>query len=667
MPKVFVTIVVALAVWMSIGGTRSPAEELNCLTDDQRAASLFYPHLQQEAYAALDRRTDVFEGLKSPDEVREYQQRLRRFFVEQLGGFPERSPMNAQTVGRIEAEGYRIENVLFESRPQHHVTANLYLPNGPGPFPGVIVSSGHSRTGKTADYNQRFGIALAANGIAALCFDPIGQGERSQILNADGAPQFPGTTTEHYLVGVGSILVGRNTAGYRAWDAIRAIDYLVSRPEIDPKRIGMTGCSGGGTMTSYVMALDDRVACAAPACYLTTMRRLIETLGPQDAEQNIFGQLAFGLDHPDYVLMRAPKPTLISATTGDFFDIRGTWDNYRQAKRVYARLGFSERVDLVEGEGKHGVPLQNLASIAQWMRRWLLDRGEVVPVAEWRTRPESELLCTKTGQVLQLPGERSVFDLNAEYELEPAERRRSLWKTESREAMAAKIREIAGIRPAEKLTPPTWKDLGRVHRTDYHIDKLTLHTDSGIPLPALTFHPKSPQDDAYVYLHDEGKMGDSAMGGPIEKLVGDGYAVVSVDLRGQGETGAGKRDPLLGDAKTFYLGYLLGKSLTGMRTEDALAAAHFVAFYQKAKDKPRRVHLVGVGQAGITALHAAALRPELFASVTLRNTPRDWASAVKRPVPAGLLEGTIHGALKVYDLPDLVQLIGKEKVRYEEE
>ena len=141
----------------------------------------------------------------------------------------------------------------------------LARPDGDGPFPGVAVSSGHSRTAKTAAYNQRFGVMLARHGMAALCFDPIGQGERSQILDDAGQPQFSGTTTEHFLIGVGSILVGRNTARYRIWDGMRAIDYLVSRPEIDPQRIGFTGCSGGGTLTSYVMALDDRVACAAPA------------------------------------------------------------------------------------------------------------------------------------------------------------------------------------------------------------------------------------------------------------------------------------------------------------------------------------------------------------------------------------------------------------------
>jgi len=130
-------------------------------------------------------------------------------------------------------------------------------------------------------------------------------------------PEFEGTTTEHFLVGVGSVLVGRNTARYRVWDAMHAIDYLSSRTEVDPQRIGFTGSSGGGMVTSYVMALDERVTCAAPACYLTTFRHLIDSIGPQDAEQNIFGQIAFGLDHPDYVLLCAPRPTLISLVGED--------------------------------------------------------------------------------------------------------------------------------------------------------------------------------------------------------------------------------------------------------------------------------------------------------------------------------------------------------------
>lgn len=642
-------LVIALSLSLPI---LASAEDLTCLKEKD----VFYARLQKEATAALNRRDEAYEKLKTPEEIAAYQKNLREFFLRQLGPLPERGPLNPQVAATLKGDGYRIENVIFESQPNHHITANFYIPDGPGPFPGAIVSSGHSRTAKTADYNQRFGIALVKQGIATLCFDPIGQGERSQILDGAGQPQFSGTTDEHFLIGVGSILVGRNTATYRVWDAMRAIDYLQSRPEVDPKRIGMTGCSGGGTLTSYVMALDGRVTCAAPACYLTTFQRLLDTIGPQDAEQNIFGQLANGLDQPDYVILRAPKPTLISATTEDFFDFKGSWENFRQAKRLYGRLGFPERVDLVEVEGKHGVQPQNLATIAHWMRRWLVGKDEPVAVAEYATRPESELLCVG-GQVLRLAGELSVFELNGLHEKALAAKRGSV--------TADRVRETIGAKLGDPQASPKWDDIGTVARPDYHIDKLVLQPASGRALPALTFHPEHPEDDAYLYLHDGGKTGDSAPGGAIEKLVMEDYAVVSVDLSGQGETADNIKSEHHGSWKTYYLAYLLGHSLTGLRTEDALEAGRFVAYYQKEKSAPRKVHLVGVGQAGIVALHAAALQPELFASVTLKGTPKDWASIVRQPVPTAQLEYAVHGVLAVYDLPDLVKLAGEAKVRFE--
>jgi len=643
-----------------------PAEDLTCLKPqpgEPAASTLFYSSLQKQAYAALDRRKSAYEELKTEEQIKAYQQRLHKLFVDQLGGFPERTPLNARVVGKLAGDSCQIEKIIFESQPQHHVTANLYLPNGAGPFPAVLVSSGHSRPGKAADYNQRFGIMMARHGIAALAYDPIGQGERSQILTAEGKPQFNSTTQEHTLIGVGSILVGGNTARYRIWDGIRAIDYLASRPDIDAKRIGFTGCSGGGTLTSYVMALDDRVACAAPSCYLTTFRRLIETIGPQDAEQNIFNQIGLGLDQPDYVLLRAPRPTLISSTTGDFFDIQGAWDNYRQAKRIFGRLGYAERVDLVEAEGGHGVQPGNLIGITRWMRRWLLGKDDPVALDPIATKPEADLLCTEKGQVLLLPGERSAFDLNAQIEQQLATKRREFWeKTPKAEALAA-VRKIVGVRPLAEISEPKMVEAGRVDRPEYHIDKFVLHTDSGVPLPGLTYHPQKPGRDAYLYLHEGGKTADGAPGGPIEKLVMGGSVVVAIDLRGSGETAAARSDGLLGDSKSYFLSYLLGRSLVGLNTEDVLAGTQFVANY-KTKT-PRKVHLIGVGRAAIAALHAAALEPELFASVKLHRSPESWSATVPQSIPQGRLTSAVHGALRTYDLPDLARAIDPAKITME--
>ncbi|MEQ1830339.1 MAG: acetylxylan esterase [Pirellula sp.] len=649
-----------------LGNKTTIAEDLTCLKSEENGSGkpiTWYEQLQNDARAALDRRTEKLAQLKSADQILAYQNTMRETMIRQLGGFPQRNPLNAQVVGQLQRNGYRIEKVMFESQPMHHLTGNLYIPEGKGPFPGVIVSSGHSRTAKTADYNQRFGIILAQHGMVALCYDPIGQGERSQMLTAEGKPRHNGTTLEHNLVGTGSILVGKNTATYRIWDAMRSIDYMETRVEVDPKRIGMTGCSGGGTLTSYVMALDPRVLCAAPACYLTTFRHLIDTIGPQDAEQNIFSQLSYGLDHPDYVIMRAPKPTLISSTSGDFFDIRGSWENFRQAKQIYARLGASERIDLVEADGGHGVQPANLAAIAQWMRRWLTGHDTTIQPVDFKDfdiRPESELLCTEKGQVLLMRGERSVFDLNAEIENVLKTPRETNWKKANREQQIDMVRKAAGIRPLAQLAAPTSNKAGKVERDGYHIDKLVIHHGEGVPLPALTFHPVDPDESAYLYVHDGGKAADGAVGGPIEKLVKEGYVVVSVDLRGQGETEQGKPDSLLGDLKTFSLAYLLGQSVVGSHAEDILAAGKWTADYKS--QKPRNVHLIAVGPTGVAALHAAALNPDLFTTVTLRDSPRSWSEMTGSAEGAKWLTTTVHDALRTYDLPDLMQMLPAGKL-----
>ncbi len=648
-------VVLLLVSLLSLDATVAQTE-LNCLADSERVS--LYEALQSEAYAALDRRIDQLESIKSPEEIAAYQQRLRSEFVKRLGGFPDRGPLNSQTIKTIDANGYRIEKVIFESRPQHHITANFYVPRGDGPFPGVVVSSGHSRTAKTADYNQRFGIMLARCGIAALCFDPIGQGERSQILNDRGENQISGTTTEHFLVGLGSILVGRNTATYRVHDAMRAIDYLVARPEIDASRIGMTGCSGGGTLTSYTMAIDDRVACAAPACYLTNFRRLIETIGPQDAEQNIFGQIAWGMDQTDYVLIRAPKPTLISSTTQDFFDVSGSWETFRQAKQIYGRLGFPERVDLVEVEGKHGVTPQNLATIAHWMQRWLLDRDEPVRAIELEVRNGDDLLCTERGQVLLLPNELSVFDLNAREAERLAVARADHWRSASPEQRRKQVADRIGLRNTDSKS--ILRNVSQQQLDDYQIEAVVLRTETATPLPMHWYKPKRPSSrDLYLCLHDGGKRGAAEL---AVSLVRQGHNAITVDLRGQGETASGESSAPLGDWKTFYLAYLLEQSIVGIRTQDVLAITQHLA--ETMHDG--NIHLIAQGQSGLVALHAAAVSPERFADVELKQTPKDWTSDVGTHEPASHLDHTVHGALEDYDLPDLVSLIGEDKVRYAE-
>ena len=262
------------------------------------------------------------EQIATPEQLALWQKKTRASCIDALGGFPARTPLHARVTGMIAKDGYRIEKILFESRPRFYVTALLFMPDAacfPPPYPGVIIACGHSTEGKGMSGYQRGAVLAAANGIAALIYDPIDQGERLQGSCRGG------NCAGHNTTGVSAMLLGWNTATFRIWDGMRALDYLASRPEIDAQRLGCMGNSGGGTLTTYLSALDGRVVSSSPSCYISSLQCVCDALGPQDAEQNLFGQMSFGLDHSGWLLLRAPKATCVCAAQKDMFPILGTY------------------------------------------------------------------------------------------------------------------------------------------------------------------------------------------------------------------------------------------------------------------------------------------------------------------------------------------------------
>lgn len=631
-----------------------------------RPSDMTKHYLDQQAQKAFEKWKDQYEQLKTAEQIAQYQKRLREKFVEAIGDLPQRTPLNAQVTGVVKRQGYRVEKIIFESKPRHHVTGLLFLPESKEhkqPWPGVIVPCGHARNAKTHEPYQTMGALLALNGMAALVFDPIDQGERFQWFDDKGQAPFV-HVYGHMMSGVGCILLGRNTARFEIWDGMRAIDYLQSRPEIDPKRIGCTGCSGGGTQTSYLMALDERIVAAAPSCYITSFERLLATIGPQDVEQNIHGQLVFGMDHTDYILMRAPKPTLICAATKDFFDIEGTWDTFRYAKRLYTQMDFAERVDLLENDEKHNYNRVQREGVVRWMSRWLLKKDEPIGEPDIELLSEEESYCTPAGKVLLLEGERSTYDLNRDYEKQLASGRKKLWATMEQTELLDDIRKIAGIRKLAELSEPNAQKLEVIDRDGYRIEKIVLECEEGIYLPALMFiGEQTPPQGAIVYVHEDGKAADARVGGPIEKLVKAGQVVLAVDLRGLGETRQVSKKylgPHFGSYTQDVLrAYLLGRSYVGMRAEDILVCARWLAQNQKA-GSPGSISLVSVGSVGVPALHAAAVQTELFSSVKLKRSLVSWSNVIKSGLSYDQLVNAVHGALAVYDFDDLAKVLGEK-------
>jgi len=397
------------------------ADDLTVL--DGKNDSLLHDYMMEHVNGQYEaRRAAVRAALGSREKVLQRQKRLRDDFREMIGPLPEKMPLNANVVGCIDCDGYRIEKVVYESRPGHHVTANLYLPTeGKPPYPGVLVPCGHSTNGKAAGAYQSASILLAKNGLVALIFDPISQGERLQLLDAPRN----GTTT-HTLLGLGALLVGVNTGNYRLWDGIRSMGYLASRPEVDPKRLGCTGNSGGGTMTTWLMAADERIQAAAPSCFVTSLQRMLAIRPPPDCEQLWPGQGARGIEHTDFITMRAPKPTRILAAEQDFFPFDGTQEAYRDAAAVYGVLGQAERVDLFSYDDGHGFSQPRRQAAVQWMRRWFLDDPRDIVEPEHTLQEDPALQVTRSGQVVQdYENEVTVQSLNLQRARQLADSRKA--------------------------------------------------------------------------------------------------------------------------------------------------------------------------------------------------------------------------------------------------
>jgi dienelactone hydrolase len=627
------------------------------------ARNMLYDFLLAEAQKHFDARRADIAKLRSPDDVKKRQELLRGRFIAALGGFPEKTDLNAKVVGTLKGDGFRVEKVIYESRPHHHVTANFYVPDGKGPFPGVLVPCGHSVNGKAAEAYQRACILMAKSGLAVLCYDPIGQGERLQLLKDGGKPGVPGSTSEHTMVGLGALLVGQSTATYRIWDGIRSIDYLAGRPEVDAKRLGCTGNSGGGTLTSYLMALDDRILCAAPSCYLTTLERLFATIGPQDAEQNITGQVAFGMEHADYILLRAPKPTLMCVATQDFFDIGGAKTTFKEAGGIYKLMNAADRVGFFEFDDKHGFSKPRREAATHWMCKWLLGKDEPIKEGDFPSFTDADLQCTRSGQVLEDFKGKSVFHFNAAFAKEHAAERAKFADRPAAERTGA-IKKLLGL-TGEHLKRTATLDATPVAtegaQPSQH--RVTFVTEPGIRVAGYWHNKGRGQGALMIHLPDRGMPEDGAPAQAIEQLVKQGREVLSLDLRGLGATSPsppGAKPSSFGvDSKHSFLSIHLNRPLLGQRVLDVLAVLREPAVAASAK---RGVHLYGEGVAGLAALHAAALIERKDVETTLDGSLASWQSIFDVPVTYNQLSSIVPGAMKTYDLPDLAATLAPRKL-----
>lgn len=609
------------------------------------SANSLQHRLNSEAFQLLEKRSAVVSGLKSAEAWKGRQAEVRNLLEKAFGPFPARTPLNAKVLGTSKREGYTIERVIFESMPRFYVTACLFIPEPRiGKLPAILNVIGHTDIAFRAPSYQQLILNLVRKGFIVLAMDPIGQGERLQYYDPELKRSLIGSSTaEHSYLGKQCFLTGSSAARYFAWDGIRAIDYLVSRPEVDPLRIGVTGISGGGTQTSYISALDERVAAAAPACYIAGFGRLLQSIGPQDAEQNLNSGLLYGIDHADYLEVRAPRPTLVVATTRDFFSIQGTRETFAEAKQAFAQLGAADNLDMVEDDHGHGYTRKTREAIYQFFQRHLRNPGNPAD-EELDVLPVGELTVTRTGQSADSMDGETVFSLNRRDSERCAERLVSARGTLSGhlDRVVAEARRIAGYRPPDAGGGAVFR--GRLARPGYQVEMYVLSSGDDIPLPVLLFLPvPGSYHRALIWLHPQGKSASAAPGGEIELLLKQGYAVLAPDLAGVGELGRA-------DEAVAFLGVLVGRSVVGVRAAEISRCVQFL------KGRPDvaggEIGAVAWGSMGIALLHAAAFDPSIQ-KIALIEPLISFQSVVANryySLDAGAL---VANALTSYDLPDL--------------
>ena len=617
-----------------------------------------YHHLSAVGQQQLGRRDQRVEELVSRADWRRRQKEVRERLRNAIGPFPDRTPLRTRVVDTLDRPGYRVENLIYESVPGVHVTGSLFVPkNIETPAPAVLYLSGHAGEAYRSDTYQRVILNLVAKGFVVMAIDPIGQGERRQYAGAD-AGQFPieGATDEHSYVGAQSFLTGRSPAWLFAWDGIRAIDYLVERPEVDPRRIGVTGRSGGGTQTAYVSALDERVRAAAPENYITSFQRLLQSIGPQDAEQNIFHGLARGLDHADLLTVRAPRPTLMITTTRDFFSIQGTQETAREVERAYAAFGARDRFERVEDDAAHASTTANREALYAFFQRHL-DRPGSPEDEDVSPLSASALHVTDTGQVVTSLDGRTVFSLvqaRAERQLAALDSsRRDLESHLPAVVRAAKSQ--SGFRPPAE--EGTLLFTGRHQRSGYMIEKYVLDRKETYPIPFLLAVPNEDgPHPGLLYLHPEGKTAQAGEGEAIERLAKQGHVVLAPDLVGRGETGPGQ---LRGDSyidgvsyNQWFASVLTGRSIVGLRARDLVRLTTLLQ--ERSGGADETVAAVAQGTTAPALLHAAAF-DDRIGRVALHGPLLSYGSlAVHERYDPQFIPVSVAGALRGYDLPDLL-------------
>lgn len=580
--------------------------------------------------------------------------------------FPtKKCPLNAMVTGTVDFPEYTMEKVIYYSRPNYPVTGNLYLPKGrKGKVPAVLFLCGHFSQGKGGDSYQKAPRALAKAGFAVLAIDPAGQGERQQFLDTPIGP-FTNPCWEHNMLNKQGVLLGEWFGAWRAWDAVRGLDYLLARPEVDPARVGVHGNSGGGTLTTWVTAVDDRVTMAAPSCYITTWLRNVENELPIDAEQMPPTALAQGLEMADFLIAAGKTPIIILAQDNDFFDPRGLAEAQAELEKLHRLLGAPGTVQVAMFQGDHNLPQSAREATVRFFCKHANLKAPKGGEGDIPVSHLEDIAAAPQGQVKYLPGQKFMHELL----VEEAHRQAALQKPLTREQAA---KELSRRLKLGKVEAPYYR-VARPHGEFGGCrwqSRFALETEPGRVMAVLKlftlkdwYHIPELTPDVTLYIPHLDAANELRWRNldPKRTLYG-------LDVRGVGEV-----MPLNGDwpveMRNFFdeyqfdyhyagLGLMFDEPYLGGKVKDILAALALL------EPVAKRIHLEANGQGCVPALLAATIAGKRFASVALRDCPDSYQAMVEDGFPIRTpLSFMVPDILSKLDLPLLRKLVKAEQLK----
>ncbi len=344
--------------------------------DTARGDKMIAEYFRLETAGLRDR---CLADVKSLEDWKAKRQTYRKQLLEMLGldPLPERTDLKATITGRVDHEQFTVEKLHFQSRPKLYVTANLYVPKGlKKPAPAILYVCGHGGVKKNGViygnkvHYQHHGAWFARHGYVCLTIDTLQLGEIEGIHH--------GTYLAKYAMWWWNSR-GYTPAGVEAWNCMRALDYLQSRKEIDPGRIGVTGRSGGGAYSWWIAATDERIKVAVPVAGTTDLENHVVTGCVEGHCDCMYMVNTYRWDYPMVAALVAPRPLLLSNTDRDgIFPLDGVVRTYNQVRKIYELYGAREKLGLLITAGPHKDTQQLRVPAFHWFNKYL--KGEDPPI-----------------------------------------------------------------------------------------------------------------------------------------------------------------------------------------------------------------------------------------------------------------------------------------------